>query len=116
MLQHVVSRRSARVASIHAESLVMICAPTAKRSSFRDGRQSAERLVSAARTAQMITSLPKGGAKSLSFWREEPRRGRPEGERSMSLRDGPHRLADHLILLCFQCFTLLLCGILTNSR
>src|SRR5947207_7031000 len=60
MPQHVVSRRSARVASIHAESLVMICAPAAKRSSFRDGRQGAERLVSAARTAQMITSLPRG--------------------------------------------------------
>jgi hypothetical protein len=28
----------------------------------------------------------KGRAKSLSFWREEPRRGRPEGESSMSLR------------------------------
>ena len=28
----------------------------------------------------------KGSAKSLSFWREEPQRGSPEGERSMSLR------------------------------
>jgi hypothetical protein len=28
------------------------------------------------------------GAKSLRFWREKPRRGRPEGESSMSLRNG----------------------------
>jgi hypothetical protein len=35
-----------------------------------------------------MTASLRGKAKSLSFWREEPRRGRPEGENSMSLRDG----------------------------
>ncbi len=36
----------------------------------------------------MTASPEKGRAKSLSFWREEPRRGRPEGESSMCLREG----------------------------
>lgn len=35
----------------------------------------------------MTASLKKGRAKPLSFWREEPRRGKPEGESLMSLRD-----------------------------
>ena len=65
----------------------MICAPAEARPAFRLGvreRNGRERSEDGA--DDHISE--KGRAKSLSFWREEPQRGSPEGESSMSLRDG----------------------------
>ncbi len=62
----------------------MICAPTAARpaSEREHGPEGRERGEDGADDH----IAEKGRAKSLSFWREEPQRGSPEGERSMSLR------------------------------
>jgi len=68
----------------------MICAPAAARPAFLLGvRERNDRECSEDGADDHISE--KGGAKSLSFRREEPQRGRPEGENSMSLRDGAFR-------------------------
>jgi hypothetical protein len=66
----------------------MICAPAEARPAFHLGaRERNSRECSEDGTDDHISD--KGRAKSLSFWREEPRTAEaPEGENSMSLRDG----------------------------
>jgi hypothetical protein len=63
----------------------MICAPAAGRPAFRVGVWDRNGRKHREDGADDHIS-EKGRAKSLSFWREEPRRGSPEGESSMSLR------------------------------
>jgi hypothetical protein len=65
----------------------MICAPAAARPALRVGVRGGT-AESASEDGADDHISEKGGAKSLSFWREEPQRGSPEGERSMSLRLG----------------------------